>query len=193
MGSFDKEKFEGGFNPKKRELEKTQTKEVSALLDKDKLADTLNFSIFFDRRIEMNKRHYKDIIELAIYSLIGSIPFKIKIDDDDRKTFKEILKEISTSYLEQEKNSLKTAMVSYGYTIDSAIVTESITEYEKQLTAIKISAMELLPVKIKDHNDIKPGSGTEVETEQAWKKYSTLIIIGIIIVVICVAVLFFIL
>jgi hypothetical protein len=193
MGSFDKDKFEGGFNRKKRELEKTQTKEVSALLVKNKLADTINFSSFFDRRIEMNKRHYKDIIELAIYSLIGSIPFKIKIDDDDRNAFEEILKEISTSFLEQEKCSLKAAMVSYGNSIDSNIVSESIKEYEKQISDVKISAMELLTVRITDHNNIKSCSGGEVENEQAWKKYSALIIIGIIIVIICVVVLFFIL
>ena len=193
MGSFDKEKFDSGFNSKKFELEKTQSAEMRALIDKYKSANKLGSSEFYDRRIEMKKRHFKDIIELAIYSLVGSIPYKIKIDDDDRKAFEEILKDISTSYLEREKSSIKAAMVSYGNTIDSAIVTESVKTYEKQLTAIKISTLELLPIRIADHNNMKSGGLVHADKGGAWKKYTVLIIIGIIIVAICIAVLYFIL
>lgn len=193
MSSFNKEKFESGFNPKKYELEKTQAAELRTLIEESKLANTLGSSAFYDRRIEMKKQHYKDLIELAILSLVGSLPFKIKVDDGDRKAFEEILKELSTSYLEREKASLKAAMVSYGNTIDSAIVIESVKAYEKQLTAVKISTLELLTVKITDHNSGKFGSDIEVDKGSHWKKYSVLIIIGIVSVVLIATVLYFIL
>ena len=194
MGSFDKDKFDSGFLPKKYELEKTQASELRSLIDKYKSANKLGSSEFYDRRMEMKKRQFKDFIELAINSLIGTIAFKTKIDDGDIKTFEGILTELSTSYVEHEKVILKTAMISYGNTDDSPIVTETVKAYEKQLTAIKISTLEQLPIKITNHeNNVKIGSAGEFKNEGSWKKYSALIIIGIVIIIICVIVLYLIL
>ena len=194
MGSFDKEKFETGFLPKKYELEKTQASELRSLIDKYKSLNKLGSPEFYDRRIEMKKRQFKEFIELAINSLIGTIAFKTKIDDGDIKTFEEILTELSTSYLEHEKAILKTAMISYGNTDDSPIVTETVKAYEKQLSAVRISTMEQLTIKITNHeNNVKIGSAGEFKNEGSWKKYNALIIIGIIVVVLCITVLYFIL
>jgi hypothetical protein len=193
MSSFNKEKFESGFLPKKYELEKNQSSELRLLIDKYKSANELGSAEFYDRRIELKKRQYKDFIELAINSLIGTIAFKIKIDDEDKKAFEEILTEISTTYIEHEKSSLKAAMVSYGNTIDSILVTETLKAYEKQLASVKISSMEHLSMKIANHeHNVNIGSLDEVKKEVSWKKYSVLIIIGIITVAICIAVLYFI-
>jgi hypothetical protein len=193
MGSFNKEKFESGFNPKKFELEKTQAAELRAFIENAKTAKTFGTSAFYDRRIEIKKKQFKDFIELAILSLVGSIPFKIKIDNEDKEAFEKILNELSTSYLELAKNSMKASLVSYGNTIDSVIVTESVKAYDKQLTAVKISTLQILPAKIADHNSGKFGSEVEIESGNRWKKYSVLIIIGIILVAVCVSVLYLVL
>jgi len=193
MGSFDKEKFETSFNPKRFELEKIQSTELRSLIEKNRLTNTLDTSAFYDRRIEMKMRHFKDIIDLATHTLTGSIAFKTKIEDDDKKDFEAILKEIYSNYVEHEKNSIKAAMVSYGNVIDSDIITESVKTYDKQLGAVMTTALEMLPTKIINHNNnLKLGSGAEVKIEASWKKYSALILIGIVVVIICLIVLYFI-
>jgi hypothetical protein len=191
MGSFDKEKFEASFNPKRFELEKIQSSELRSLIDKHRSTNTLDTSSFYDRRIEMKMRHLKDIIDLATHTLIGSIAFKTKIEDDDKIDFEAILKEIFSNYVEHEKSSIKAAMVSDGNVIDSDIVTESVKAYEKQLGAVMSTALEMLPTKIINHNNnLKLGSAAEVKVEASWKKYSALILIGIVVVVVCLIVLY---
>jgi hypothetical protein len=193
MASFDKEKFNNGFNLKKFQLEKNQAAEMRSLIDINRSSGTLDSTSFYDQRIEMKKRHFKDIIELTINSLIGSIPFKAKIDEEDGKAFEEILKEISSAYVEREKSTFKVAMVSYGHTLDSQFVAESLKTFEKQLIAVKTGLLDNLQIKITDHNNIKSNRIGDVEKGQKWKKYTALIIIGLIIVIICIAVLYFIL
>jgi hypothetical protein len=193
MGSFDREKFYSGFNYKKFELEKIQAAETRALINKNGAADILDSSSFYDQRIDLKKRQFKDLIELAIYSLVGSIPFKSGIDEEDGKAFNEIVIDISKGFLDHESDILKTSMVSRGNTIDSAKVTETLKAFEKQLNTVRSNTLELLPVKINEHNKIMPGSGGEVEKGQKWKKYSALIIIGIIVIIICAVVLYLIL
>jgi hypothetical protein len=190
MGSFDKEKFYSGFNYRKFELEKEQAAETRALVNKNSAANALDSSSFYDLRIELKKRQFKDLIELAIYSLVGSIPFKARIDEEDRKAFNEILLDVSKGFIDRESDIFKASMVSHGNTIDGAKVTESLKAFEKQLIAVRINTLELLPLKITEHNNIKPGSTGEIEKGQKWKKYSALIIIGIIVVIICAVVLY---
>jgi hypothetical protein len=192
MGSYNKDKFSSKFNPKKYELEKSQSSELRVLIEKHKSAGTLGSSAFYDQRMEMRKKHFRNFIELAINSLTGSILHKTKIDEEDKNAFEKELSEISTSFIEREINSLKAVMVSYGNLIDSTIVMESAKAYEKQLTAVKIDTIKLLAVKIEKHNNGEFGSGN-TRKESSWKKYRALIIMGFIIAVICVIVLYFIL
>jgi hypothetical protein len=193
MSGFNREKFESGFNPQKFELEKKQSSEMRALIDKHKSADTLGSASFYDQRIEMKKRQYKNFIELAINSFEASMPYKGKIDDDDRKAFESVLNEIATGYLEREKSSLKSAMISYGNTIDSEIVGASVKAYEKQLTAVKISTLELVQVKIESHNNGKLSSAGNVKDENAFKKYFALIVIGLVMAAIIITILYLVL
>lgn len=182
MSSFDKDKFETGFKPKLNELEKIQAAELHSLVEKFRASDSLKGTTFYDHRNEMRMRHFKDILDLATHALIGSIPFKSKIDEEETNEFKEILKEIFTSFWEHEQNSLKSIMVSYDETVNT---------YEKNLNAVFNSALELLPLKIKNHNKyIKIGNAADIVYEKPWKKYSALIVIGFVVVILCIIVLY---
>jgi len=192
MGSFNREKFDDSFNPKKYELDKKQSTEMRSLLDKHKSAGTTGSASFYDSRIEMRKRHFSNFIELAVNSLAGSISHKVMIDDSDREEFEVVLNEISMNFLELEKNSLKASMVSHGNTVDSLIVTESVKAYEKQLAAIKTDSIKLLDRIIANHNNglFENKSGKK---EVAWKKYTMLIIIALVLTAICFTVLYLVL
>lgn len=192
MGSYNRDGFSDKFNPKKYELEKIQSAELRVLIEKHKSAGMLGSSAFYDQRMEMRKKHFRDFIELAINSFIGSIYNKTKIDDEDKNAFEKELNEIATSFIEREINSLKAVMVSYGNLMDSTVVIESAKAYEKQLATVKTDTIKLLSGKIAKHNS-REFSSANAKKESPWKKYIALIIIGTIMTVICATILYLIL
>jgi len=151
MNQFNKEIFDREFSTRNIETEKNQAKELRALVDKHSRDNTIRSSIFLDSHRELKEKYFKEYLKIIIDSIFLSFPAKSKIGNSDRKIIEEILNKKSISYIESEKNGLRSAMLSYGHQNNSIIITETIKSLESSLNRVKKYSQDILFIKTEKH------------------------------------------
>ena len=179
MSDFNREKYNRLFRAKLFELDAKQSKDFKILIGINN--NNLNSSKFLKARLELKETHYKERLNVIIESLLGSVSENSLIDENDKKTFLEIVS--AKGYIEQEKNGLRSALISYGLTPPNAIIDENLKALENHLNSILFNAKDILELAIDDHNkNIKPV--LEHKGVGFWNRYGRDIIIGILVTVI---------
>jgi len=179
MSDFNREKYNRLFRTKMFELDAKQSKEFKILIGINN--NNLNSSKFLKARLELKETHFKERLNVIIESLLGSVSENSMIDDSDKKIFLELV--TTKGYIEQEKNGLRSALISYGLTPPNAIIDENLKALENHLNSILFNARDILELAIDDHNkNIKPV--LESKSVGFWNRYGKDIIIGIIVTVI---------
>lgn len=188
MSDFNREKYNRLIRTKMFDLGDKQNKEFKDLFEIHNKNNSVNSSIFLKARLELKEKHFKERLNVIIVSLIKCVSPNSKIDENDKKIFYELV--TARGYIEQEKNGLRSALISYGLIPPNAIIDQNINALENHLNSILYNARDILELAIDEHNsNVKPIY--EKKSSDNWNRYGEEIIIGIIVTVIGGLILFY--
>ncbi len=166
MNEFRKDIFEQKLRVLLFDLNDNHRKEFNEFCELHRKNGSDKGSHFFDLRSNMKERHFKELLNVIIKSIIESYTDSTIINDSEVKTFENIILNRANSFINQEKSGLQSVFASRGLQIGSSIVDDSVKAYENKLNRIKHISRDLLHSAIREHNtNIKSIKSTLKETE----------------------------
>ncbi|MCH7826912.1 MAG: hypothetical protein IIC75_02885 [Bacteroidetes bacterium] len=150
--NLNRDKFERIFKTKRFEVEKRHSDESNELNKKFAENNSFNSGISLNERAELKQNQFKEILSIFIDSIIGSFGDS-RITDDNEIEIKKILGGFIDSRIESEKNGVQSAMLSYGHTMGSAIISQSQANIAHKLFVVKNVCLDKLKLDIDNHND----------------------------------------
>lgn len=150
--NFNRNKFERIFNTKRFEVENRHSNELNELSKKFAKNNSFNPGISLNERAELKQNQFKEYLSIWIDSIIESFGNSI-ITDDDEIEMKKLLGRVIDSRIESEKNGVQSAMLSYGDTMGSAIISQSQENIAHKLFVVKNVCLDKLKLDIDNHND----------------------------------------
>ena len=150
--NFNRNKFEIIFNTKRFEVEKRHQNELNELNNKFARNNSFNSGISLNERAELKQNHLKEYLNTWIDSIIESFG-NIVITDEDENEIRNLLSKVIDGRIESEKNGVQSAMLSYGHTMGSAIITQSKANIAHKLFVVKNVCLDRLKIEIDNQND----------------------------------------
>ncbi len=150
--NFNRNKFERIFNTKRFEVEKRHSNELNELDKKFARNNSFNSGISLNERAEVKQNQFKEYLNIWIDSIIESFG-NVLITDEDEIEIKSLLTRVIARRIESEKNGVQSAMLSYGHTMGSSIITQSQANIEHKLFVVKNVCLDKLKIEVDNHND----------------------------------------
>lgn len=152
MGNnFNLTKFNKLFKTKRFDIERELSKEFQTFTEEVARKNSFNSGIAIKRRSELKQKHFQELCQLCLDSLIQSCDVDYKISDDDQNQMIKEINNFSNGFTTHEKNGLKSAMLSYGFQ-EGALIKISQDNLTSLINQVRVNVLDKLLLKINDHN-----------------------------------------
>ncbi|MFA6980774.1 MAG: hypothetical protein WC209_15740 [Ignavibacteriaceae bacterium] len=152
MDKVNKEQLSKLFGIKIFDLVDQQRKELNEQTNKFAQNNILSSGIAIHARIELFKKHLKELCEKRIESYFEILEEDLFINDKLKNDLVEDLQNYITSYIKSKNSSLNAAMLSSGQKSGSSIILAHASELSNSLGRVMSYAIDALHQKTNKHN-----------------------------------------
>jgi hypothetical protein len=152
MNKLDKQKLNKIFGTKTFDLLDKQKNELNDQINKFAQNNTFPSGISIQARIELFKKHLKELSEIRVDTYFEIIDKNILIHAELKKEIIDDLQNYINNYIKSRSNGLNSAMLSYGHNAGSSIITTQVASLNSILASVRTFAVDYLQQKIDIHN-----------------------------------------
>lgn len=149
---FNRNKFERVLNTKRFDVENRHSQELKELIQKFANNNILNSGFANNAVAELKHNHFKEYLYLWIDSIIESFG-NSEITKDDESEIIILFDKVINHRIENAKNGIQSAMLSYGNKMGSSIIAQSQANIAHKFYSVKSVCSDKLKIDIENHND----------------------------------------
>jgi len=154
MNKLDKQKLTKIFGTKTFDILDKQKNELKDQTNKFAQNNTLHSGIAIQARIELIKKHLKELSEIRVNTYFEIIDESILIHDELKKEIIDDLQNYINNYIKNYSNGLNSKMLSFGHTVGNSIITTQMTILNSTCASVRTFAVDYLFQKIEKYNSV---------------------------------------